>query len=161
MFQIQNVKLNGSSITTSLNQKGVELADDTDLTNQNSLTEPLPVDNDPSHSYNNFGAVTQTLSKELEDLERKNFASSVVKIHYVNGNYHSNSDSYELKWCDSETSLKSNECDRRYYETKQWHSNLFFYKRSKAAIDLNHRVQLKFLPLKPFTMVPCTADGSR
>lgn len=104
-----------------------------------------------SQLCNNVGVVTKTLNKELEDLEGKNIANSVVKMHFINRNYNSNSDSTELNCCDSETSIESSEYDRRLYETRQWQSNLFHYQRSNNLTDLNRRVQLKFQPLKQFS----------
>lgn len=103
-----------------------------------------------SDSIDNLGIISQTLDTELKD--DNNPDDSVVKLHFVNPNYRSNSDASELTWYDSQTSIISNECNRRYYETKQWHSNLFFYKRSDATIDLNRRVKPKFQPLKPLIM---------
>lgn len=122
-----------------------------DLHRTISTADGLVMEN-VSQPYQNFGVVTTTLNKEVAELERKNLASSVVKMHFVNQNYYSNSDSTEMKWCDSETSIESSEFDRRFFEMKQWQSNLFHYKRSNAVFDLNHRVQLEFQPLKPLTV---------
>lgn len=162
MSQIQNIKLNGSTKSLNLNEEtparyagsrndNLRCKNLDDLLHQSSFVERNFPEN-ASHSHNNFGAVTRSLSKQLEDYSNKNFADSVVKMHFVNPNYYSNSETSRLSWCDSETSLRSNECDRRYNEIKQWHSNLFFYKRPNATINLNRRGKLKFQPLKPFIM---------
>lgn len=114
-----------------------------------SLTDGLLLANTSKNhvQFDSLGEIRNTLNK---DFERRNIANNVVKLHFVNRNYHSNSDSSEIKWCESETSLESNEYDRRFYETKQWQANLFYYPRSDAAILLNHRVHLKFQQLEPF-----------
>lgn len=165
MSQIPNIKLNGStkslnlnvnhparptsSIDGNLSSHSCKNLDD--LLGKASFIEKNIPEN-ASSSYNNFGVVTRTFHKELEQYKNRSFADSVVKMHFVNPNYYSNSDASGLTGCDSETSLRSNECDRRYHEIKQWHSNLFFYKRSDATINLNRRVKLRFQPLKPFVM---------
>lgn len=171
MIQIQDIKLNNANspsihcrktFSTEIIQPNslVEIiscqdlfeAEDEKLKNMQrkiSLHDGLLVTNTLENPYK-IGVITKSLNKELEDLERRNIASSVVKMHFTNRNYHSTSDS-ESKWCESdETSLESNECDRRLYETRQWQANLFYYQRSDAAIKLNHRVHLKFQQLKPF-----------
>lgn len=161
MLQIPNIKFISS--TESLIQKGdadtcddmletIECQRKISSTNAPPSVEMTAKNLSPSHHNNNFGAVTQTLSKQLQDLDRKNMADSVVLMHYVNQNFRSKSESTESKCSDSEISMRSNECDRRYCEIKQWYSNLYHYKRSDTAINLNHRVQLKFQPLKPFVI---------
>lgn len=170
MFQIQNIKLNDSisSIgdreepadstnnfngrTTSVSQHTTDDGQTNNVRSSNtSLTDELMVDSvseKPSQSCDNFGDLV-TPDREMNNSERTNIDSSVVTMHFVNRNYRSHSDSTGLSWCDSAASIESNEFDRRFYETKQWQSNLFYYNRPDAVIDLNHRVQLKFQPLKP------------
>lgn len=146
MTQIQDIKLSRSTESVHQNEEEANLVATTSHSKISLANEPSA----EMASSNNFAAVTQTLSKQLEDLARKNLADSVVEMHFVNANYRSTSDSSELNWSDSETSLTANECDRRYGEIKQWHSNLFYYKRSDDVIAMNRRAQLKFVPLKPF-----------
>lgn len=183
MFQIQDVKFNGSTtslshfydeepadsvknfnkITTSASLPSINVRSG-ESSYQNliekskncqrkiSLTDGLLVENISENlcqSHNNFGV---TPSKDLNDLEWKNLARSVVKTHFVNTSYDSSSDATDLDWRNSVTSMESNEHDRRFYETKQWHSNLFFYKRTDTVINLNRRVQLKFKQLKPLNI---------
>lgn len=157
MIQIQDIKFNRS--TSSLNHFREE--DPVDSIKENEIKKPknfqrkkkaLVVENvaeNNPQSHNNFGVATQTASKDQEDLDRQNLASNAVKMHFVNRNYQSDSDATDSERCDSVMSIESNEQDRRLNETKQWHSNLFYYKRSDAVIDFNHRVQQKFQQLKP------------
>lgn len=177
MFQIQDIKLNNAnaplnhcrkeSSAESLNNFSIIIKQSASLPSINIKNSEhiFPAENEKSENIQrkmsltntsknpiqatNIGVLRNTLNNELEDLERENIAGSVVNVHFINKNYHSNSDASEMK-CESETTLESNEYDRRFYETRQWQANLFYYKRSDSAILLNHRVQLKFQQLKPF-----------